>query len=317
MPLRIGPVTLSGSAWIESMAAAENGHDQVNGTFRIRRARIGLAGNIAPRVGWNITGEFTSQPALRNAFLLFRLADQLNVRVGQATPPSSLERGIGLLTFELIDRSRVNQQLTPTLDTGVTLLNPAPYRGWLSYAFSVFNGGGFNRVDANDGKDTAGKIEITPPALPGLAAVLSGSTGEQPDGRRTHSGFGLEYNVARFRIAAERLVQTREGKAGRDGFMVMAVYRIRPQTVTPHFQMLELAARYVAFHNPDAGEVRADEDGGGAAAIVPLASTTRDVQAGVNYYVNRNVRLMANVIIPTDRRETPAATFLTRLQVVF
>ena len=87
MPLRIGPVTLSGSAWIESLAVAENGRDDVTGMFRVRRARIGLAGNVAPRVGWSITGEFTSQPALRNAFLLFRLADQLNVRVGQATPP--------------------------------------------------------------------------------------------------------------------------------------------------------------------------------------------------------------------------------------
>ena len=318
VPLRIGPVTLSGSAWIESIAVAENGHDDVIGTFRVRRARIGLAGNVAPRVGWSITGEFTSQPALRNAFLLFRIADQMNVRVGQATPPTGLERGIPLLQYELIDKSRVNSQLTSNLDPGVTLLNPEPYRGWLSYALSVFNGAGFNRTDDNDGKDTAAKIEITPPALPGLSAVISGSTGEQPEGRRTHSGFGVEYNVDRFRLAVERLRQTNEGGEGKDGFFAMAVYRIRPKTVTPHFRMLELAARYVIFHDPGTGDAAPDEDGGGAApASTVVPATTREIQSGVNYYVNRNVRVMANLNVPTDTRQTPAATFITRLQLVF
>jgi hypothetical protein len=44
---------------------------------------------------------------------------------------------------------------------------------------------------------------------------------------------------------------------------------------------------------------------------------TKELQAGANYYVNQNVRLMANVIVPFDERLTPAATFITRLQIVF
>lgn len=318
VPLRIGPVTLSGSAWVESVTIAENGRDNETGMFRVRRARIGLAGNIAPRIGWNITGEFTSQPALRNAFLLFRLAPQLNVRTGQATPPSGLERGMSPLTIELIDRSRLTNQLTPGLDSGVTLLNAAPYRGWVSYAFSVFNGTGFNRTDNNDGKDVAGKLEITPPAVPGLSAVVSGSTGEQPNGRRTRSGLGVGYDVATFKLAAEGLRQTRDGGLVKDGFVVIAVYRIRPATVTPHFRMVEFGGRYVVFHDPEAEEAAPDEDGGGGAparSVVP--ATTKELQAGLNYYVNRNVRLMANAIVPTDARRTPAAAFLTRLQIVF
>ena len=82
--------------------------------------------------------------------------------------------------------------------------------------------------------------------------------------------------------------------------------------------MLELAARYVVFHDPEAGEAAPDEDGGAAAPVsTAVPATTKDIQAGVIYYVNRNVRLMANLLVPTDARQTPAATFITRLQVVF
>lgn len=319
-PLRIGPVTLSGSAWIESQMITGDERDLVADTFRIRRARIGLAGNLTPKVGWNISGEFTSEPALRNAFLIFRFTDQLNVRMGQATPPTGLERGTSPLVLELIDRSRLTTELTSGLDPGVTVLNAQPYRGWVSYAFSVYNGTGFNRADNNDAKDAAGKLEITPPAAAGLSVVLSGATGKQPAGRRTRSGLGVEYDVAAYKLAAEALRQTTSGRAARDGVFVMAVYRIRPADVTPHFRMLEFAARYVVFNDPPAAgsgpEATPDEDGGGDAGPAgPVPATTRDLQAGVTYYVNRNVRAMFNALVPVDER--PGTTVLTRLQVVF
>ena len=74
---------------------------------------------------------------------------------------------MGVLTLELIDKSRANNLLTPGLDSGVTFLNPQPYRGWVSYVFSVINGVGFNRADDNDAKDVVGKLEITPPGFRG------------------------------------------------------------------------------------------------------------------------------------------------------
>ena len=147
---------------------------------------------------------------------------------------------------------------------------------------------------------------------------MSGGTGDQPDGRRTRSGFGVAYDVAPFKVAVEELRQTRTGGSAKDGVMVMAVYRIRPRTVTPHFRLLELAARYVVFHDPEPEEAASDEDGGGSAPVSALLpARTKDIQTGVNYHVNRNVRLMANLLVPTDGRQTPAATFMTRLQIVF
>jgi hypothetical protein len=316
-PLRIGPVTLSGSAWIESQF---NGDDVADDTFRLRRARIGLAGNLTPKVGWNITGEFTSQPALRNAFLLFRFAEQLNVRLGQATPPTGLERGTSPLVIELIDRSRLTNDLTHRLDNGITVSNAQPFRGWIAYALSVVNGVGFNRGDNNDGKDVAGRLEITPPDAPGLTFNVSGGTGEQPSGRRTRNGLGVEYDVDQFKVLLEGLRQSVEGLPVSDGIVMMGVYRLRPRTVTPHFRMLELAARFVVFNDPAAalgvGSSGPDEDSGGdSGPSGPVPATTRDLQFGGNYYVNRNVRLMVNALVPLDERASRALT--SRLQVVF
>ena len=321
VPLRIGPVTLSGSAWVETNLLTDDERNTIENTFRIRRARIGLAGNLTPKVGWNISGEFTAEPTLRNAFLIFRFTNQLNVRVGQATPPTALERGTSPLVLELIDRSRLTVQLTPGLDTGVTILNAEPYRGWLTYAVSLYNGTGFNRSDNNDAKDTAGKLELTPPMVPGLSVVLSAARGAQPDGRRTRSGLGVEYDVPAYKVAVEGLRQGLGGRPDQDGFLVIGVYRIRPRQMMAHFRLLELVARYVVFNDP-VGALGVppgapDEDSGGDSGprgIVPI--TTRDVQAGANYYVNRNVRVMANLLVPTDRRDV-GTTVMTRLQIVF
>ena len=316
-PIRIGPITLSGSAWLEGFKVNGDDDDQALDTMRVRRARVGLAGSLAPRIGWNISGEFTAEPILRNAFVLLRLHDLLHIRAGQATPPSGLERGTSPLALELIDRSRVTTQLTSGLDPSVTVMSDEPYRGWVSYAVSVANGSGFNRADNNDAKDLVGRVEITPPNLAGVSVVASGSSGEQPEGRRTRAGLGAQYNVARFKLAAEAMQQRQAWTDDAQGFYALAVYRVRPRTATPHFRMVELAARYVVMDDPASargGSEVIDEDGG-APAPAAVPATTRELQAGGNYYVNRNLRVMLNAIQPFDER--PGTTALARVQIVF
>jgi hypothetical protein len=222
----------------------------------------------------------------------------------------------------LIDRSKVTNQFTSGLDSGVTLMNTVPFKGWVSYAFSVFNGVGFNRTDNNDAKDVAARVEITPPVVSGLSVVASGGTGRQPGGRRNRSGLGVEYDVPRFKIAVEGLRQTFQTQPNGKGAFVIAAYRFHPATVTPHFRMLELAGRYFVLHDPASapggqGDVPDEDGGGGQPASGTLPSTLREFQGGVNYYVNRNVRFMADLIVPNDDREPSARIFLTRLQIVF
>ena len=320
VPLRIGPVTLSGSAWLDSKFVTGNEGREEN-AFRVGRARLGLAGNVTPKIGWSLSGELTADSSvLRNAFLVFRFAEQFNVRMGQAAPPTALERGTSPLLIELIDRSRLTNQLTFRQDVGITVSNAAPFKQWVSYAISVVNGAGLNRPDDNNAKDVAVRLEVTPPALQGLTFNLSGGTGEQPGGRRTRTGAGVEYDSVRFRLMVEGLRQQADGAADRHGVVAIGVYRIRPRVVTTHFRLLELAARYVVFTDPAAAlatPAGPDEDGADSSVSGVPPRTTREIQAGGNYYVNRNVRVMANIVMPLDARTTPDLTLLTRLQIVF
>jgi phosphate-selective porin len=91
---------------------------------------------------------------------------------------------------------------------------------------------------------------------------------------------------------------------------VLGVYRIHPQQVTPHFRMLELVARYSSLDDPSGARPASP-----TRSLIP--DTTAEFQFGGNYYVNRNVRFMANAIVPTDDREVPSATFIARLQIMF
>ena len=93
---------------------------------------------------------------------------------------------------------------------------------------------------------------------------------------------------------------------------------MRPRGVTPHFRLFELVGRYMAFTDPAAAgsvPMAPDEDDASTLSRV-TPDTSHDVQAGGNYYVNQRARVMANVTVPLDSG-TRAATFLTRLQVMF
>jgi hypothetical protein len=319
VPLRIGPVTISGSGFLEGIRTFGDDHNDALDTFRIRRARIGAAGSFTPKVGWNITGELTSQPALRNAFVLIRFTDQFQVRVGQATPPDGIERRTSVLVLELTDRSRVSSRLAYGLDSGVTVMNGEPYKGWLTYAVSAINGTGFNTADNNDSKDVVGRLEITPPMAKGLSLVASAGTGEEKEGKRTLSGFGVQYDVPSFKFLIEERHGEFEGQPASDGVLAFAVYRFRPKQARPHFLRAEIAARYAVLHDPSGarGSNRPDEDNPDAPVLIFLPSTTRELQAGGNIYVNRNVRLMLNAIAPLDDRTTPDMTMIGRVQFVF
>jgi hypothetical protein len=322
VPLRLGPLIVSGSAWLEASSTAGDDRNETIDMIRVRRARLGIAGNLTPRIGWNLTGELTSQPALRNAFVVVRFAEQLNVRVGQAAPPSGLERGMSPLAIELIDRSPLTTQLTYPLDTGVTVMNAEPYRQWVSYAFTIFNGTGSNRADNNDAKDMVGRLTVTPPRVAGLSINMTAGRGREPQGIRQLAGLGVEYDVPAVKLMIEGLRRPFGDLPTSDGVVGIVVYRIRPATATPHFRLLELAGRYMVFHDPASASGAAppvfDEDappGDPVATLVP--ATTRELQVGANYHVNSNIRAMVNAVVPFDDRAAPDFTLLARLQLVF
>jgi hypothetical protein len=319
-PVRIGPVTLSGSMQVDATTVSHDLRDQNANDIHLRRARIGLAGNLRSRVAWNVSAELTTAEMLRNAFIQVRVNRYATVRAGQATPISSIERAASPTAIEFVDRTRLTTRLTSPLDIGVTLFSERPLVGWVNYAVGVISGAGANRRDDNAAKDVVGRIEVLPPRLPHTSFVVAGGTGEQPAGQRTRASAGLQVDVSRLKIVAEALREHDEWAAVRDGVLVSGVYRIRPRHLTPHFRMIELAARFFTLDDPPLAHGvpgNIDDEGGSGAVPDFVPVTTREIQGGANYYANRNVRVLVNLLVPVDQRRTPGTIVVSRFQVAF
>lgn len=320
-PMRIGSAVLSGSVFLEGSRTTGDTEDETRDMLRVRRARIGLAGTLSPRIGWSLSAELTAEPALRNAFVVVKISDHANLRIGQANPITALERGLSALSLELIDRSPATSELTGPADLGVTLFSPAPYRGWLGYALNISNGAGFNRPDDNDSKDVSGRIAVSPPSVEGLLVVASGARGQQPGGLRTRAGLGAEYKRPSWRVVVEGLRQVRDRLPASNGYVVMAAVRPRGATVPARLRQLEFAARFSVLndHATAAGVPSGivNDDGTDAPLVEPGIATTREFQAGANVYVNSNLRVMADLVVPVDERKHPGPAALMRLQLQF
>jgi hypothetical protein len=60
-----------------------------------------------------------------------------------------------------------------------------------------------------------------------------------------------------------------------------------------------------------------NDDGGGGSPVALGVATTRELQAGVNYYFTPNVRLMGNLVLPFDARTDVGPGALMRWQFQF
>jgi phosphate-selective porin len=311
-PLRVGPVTISGYLQADALTVTGDDFEENNDTFRVRRARLALSGDIAPKIGWNFSIEVAGVPHLRDGYMTLRFVEWANVRFGQFYQPFGLERLTSTTRLEIIDRTQLTERIALTRDPGVMIFNARPFFGWLSYSFDVSNGTGQNVSDNNDAKDVTGRLVIAPPALAGLSVGVNASSGKQPAWRRNRSGVDVTYERGNAKIVAEALRDESTDGPGpeRSGYYVFGVYRFHPRQVTPHFRMFEIAARYTSLDDPSAART-----GTPTRSLIP--ETTSEFQFGANYYVNRNLRFMANAIIPTDDRDVPSSTLIGRLQVIF
>ncbi len=310
-PLRIGPVTLTGYLQADALTVTGDDLEENNDTFRIRRMRVGLSGDLAPKIGWVFSLEAVGTPHIRDAHVTLRFVDWANVRFGQFYQPFGLERLTSTSRLEIIDRTQMTERIALTRDPGVMVFNARPFFGWLSYSLDVSNGTGQNVADNNDAKDVTGRLVISHPLLRGFSIGINGSSGEQPTGTRNRGGVDISIDKHAFKFVVEGLVEESDGTGpDRDGFYVSGVYRLHPKQVTPHFRMAEFVARYSSLDDPS-----------GARLATPIRSfipeTTNEFQFGGNYHVNRNVRFMANAIVPVDDRDIPSATFIARLQIIF
>lgn len=186
--------------------------DPVTSQFRIRRARITLAGRIYRELAdYNMMVDFAGSPKLIDAYVRLTPWRQFNVQIGSFRPAFTLENAFyGATTMELIDYPQIVSKMTTVGEITGTGAGSAgrdlgiqAYGGFfnkkgfsmLQYYVGIFNGNGVEYTNINSHKDLAAMLRINP--VKDLAFIGSlywgkwayGGAGTYADRRRWSAGF--------------------------------------------------------------------------------------------------------------------------------
>lgn len=247
---RLGELETRTSAWQKIVARLPkfSGYVQAGyqysdnaSTFFLKRVRLSLAGDIAPKLDYKIQFEFC-KPQLVDAFIQYKPFNQLNIKVGQYKVPFSIENTDYVPTkLEFIEYPMVLQKLMGFSDVcGISAtgrdLGATLYGGFfkrdgysiVNYDLSVFNGEGINTKDANKSKDISARLTFKP--VKGL--LLSGSYywGEYGASyfKRERYAAGICYDRGAVVVRSEWIggrTGSADGEFDSDGWYVMAGWR--------------------------------------------------------------------------------------------
>jgi phosphate-selective porin OprO/OprP len=159
----------------------------VTDMFLIRRLRPYLRGRLARNFEFYLNPDFAGGTlVLQDAYVDTVFAPSFRIRAGKTKTPFGLERLQSVSNILFFERG-LPTSLVPNRDVGVQVLGDIS-GGLVSYAAGVMNGvtdGGSADLDANDGKDVAGRIVVRPftrghsGSLRPLSLGLAGTWGHQ------------------------------------------------------------------------------------------------------------------------------------------
>ena len=170
------------SGFVQGMYQADlsDKGDLIDNTFRMRRVRLSVDGNLSPWISYKLQGDFTRSPMLVDAYVKFRSCDAFAVQVGQFKTPFTIESPINPVNLEIFDYGEAVQQLGGYKDVcgvgglgrdiGIMATGSLfPVKGeegykyhLVDYAIGVFNGNGPTTLDNNNRKDVVGRLEVHP-----------------------------------------------------------------------------------------------------------------------------------------------------------
>ncbi len=208
----------------------------IDNTFRMRRVRLSVDGNLSNTVSYKIQGDFSRSPMLVDAYFKYKPCREFAIQVGQFKTPFTLESPINPVNLEIFDYGESVQQLVGYndicgvgalgRDMGIMatgsffhIMGEEGYKySIVDYAIGVFNGNGPATIDNkgkdnNNRKDIVGRLEVHP----GLKALtLSGSfyygqyKNADDQGVRNRWTAGAQYNDGKLVLRGEYI----SGKTG-------------------------------------------------------------------------------------------------------
>lgn len=146
-------------------------------TLYLRQARVDVQGKLYKEFDFRLyldfpTGAAANAGTLQDAYVGWSRHPEFTVKVGQFKEPFSQEQTTTLRATDFVERS-VLDRLAPGRDLGVLFSGKI---GAFEYELGAFNGAGRAVVDANDEKDVAARVRVTP--VDGLRLGLSGTAGD-------------------------------------------------------------------------------------------------------------------------------------------
>ncbi|MEE8350431.1 MAG: porin [Acidobacteriota bacterium] len=162
-----------------------------NDTFFLRKAEIGVKGNIAPHVDFSLEFE-TTRPdnPVRRTYLRLSHLPWLHLKMGMEKSPIGLNELSSTAQLPFVDRSEVSDRFSAAEELGIHLESHWPQ--WL-LQLSVTNGGRRLLLDNNKSKDVTARVVWAPLSWLSVGtAMLQGKAG--PEGSE-HDRYNLEFKL--------------------------------------------------------------------------------------------------------------------------
>lgn len=310
-------------------------------TFRIRRAVLRVKGEVIPQtVAYQVVfdvarlldfqnrsvpvagqepepsapGSVTvAQPpsggnvAILQDVVLTYITSYADVSFGQFKIPVSLEGAASASKLYFPERALVSRQFGNRRDLGIKVAKKFDLFG---YTFGFYNGDGPNKLDTNDQKDLALRLELYP--LKGVTAAVVGYTAvgqRQLANTKDRIEGDFKVDIDGFLLQAEYIRGWDMAADGRrvpgQGFYVLAGYTF--------FDRLQPVARVGAL-DPDS-----DNDEHGSVTIDPSDEYTA-YELGVNYYLESDackLQLAGGFVDPEQRSARSRVDLILAAQVAF
>jgi phosphate-selective porin OprO/OprP len=308
----------------------------------IARRRVGVEGRLARVFEYQVEYELGVND-WRDAFLDYRQYRAAQIKAGQFKLPFGLEENTSSTNLDFIYRARISSRLAPGRDRGVSV-HGRVLGNVVAYEAGVFRHDGDNaRPSASTrvfgGPTVAARVVVAPfrdstSALTSLqvGAAVAGSdvplgfpavrartvfgasfynSNVWVQGRRQRTGLEARWRPGRLSLQSEyiRLTDERRGQSVEDGdlspLLAQGWYASGTYALTRkrnRFGVIELAARYETLGFGSKGS--AGEPSTSARADAVLGNTDRATTLGVNWHVNRWIKVQANVIREDIKRPT-------------
>lgn len=206
--------------------------------FSIKRARVGLKGEILKDLHYKLQIDTVKSPILLDAQVEIKLNSHLKISLGQFKVPFSLENLTSSSALDMINRCQTVEKLCPGRDIGakgrdIGITINGEFSS-IEYALGIFNGSGINNKDFNEQKDIAGRLVFHPVRF--LTLGLSHYKGKyssapgDPAVKRDRTGAEVLFVQNQLSIKGE-YISAKDDQTERNGWYLQGGYFLTPKKI--------------------------------------------------------------------------------------